>query len=99
MIPAASQVSSAEMVAHYEHLRGTVLDPLNRLATLPGLALFLRQGMTAWMRAWSNITKEPISGPDRAATQTHPPLPQNLQAQLAMILAGIILSQHREITL
>lgn len=43
MIPAASQVSSAEMVAHYEHLRGTVLDPLNRLATLPGLALFLRQ--------------------------------------------------------
>lgn len=86
------------MVAHYEQMRGTALDPLNqRLVTLPGLALFLRQGMTAWMCASSNCVIPPAHEPDRVVTQP-PPLPQSLRAQLAMILAGMILSQHQEIT-
>lgn len=87
------------MVAHYEQMRGTALDPLNHgLVTLPGLALFLRQGMTAWMRASSNCVNAPVCAPDRVAATELPPLPQSLRAQLAIILAGMILSQHQEIT-
>ena len=87
------------MLADYEQMRGTVLDPLcTGMVTLQGLALFLRQGMAAWMGAWSNCMSEPAHAPDRAATPTPPLLPQSIQAQLAMILAGMILSQHREIT-
>lgn len=87
------------MVAHYEQMRGTALDPLNhRLVTPPGLALFLRQGMTAWMRASSSCVNTPACDSDRVAATEQPPLPQSLRAQLAMILAGMILSQHQEIT-
>lgn len=94
MIPTAC---CAEMLAGYEQMRGTVMDPLsNGLVTLQGLALFLRQGMAAWMGAWS--TSAPAQEPDRAAPPTPPPLPQSIQAQLAMILAGMILSQRQEIT-
>jgi hypothetical protein len=87
------------MLADYEQMRGTVLDPLSKgMGTLQGVALFLRHGMAAWMGAWSNCMSQSPHEPDRASTRTSPPLPQSIQAQLAMILAGMILSQHREIT-
>jgi hypothetical protein len=79
-------------------MRSTVLDPSNGLVTLQGLALFLRQGMAAWMSAGSHCMRGPTQEPDRAATRTPPQLPPSSQAQLVTILAGMILSQHREIT-
>lgn len=87
------------MVARYEQMRGAALDPGNGLVSQPGFALLLRQGMTAWIRAWSNCVSPPASasGRERIPTQTSSSLPADLEAQLAMILAGMILCQYREI--
>jgi hypothetical protein len=84
------------MAARYEQMRGAALDPGNSLASQPGMALLLRQGMTAWIRAWSNCVSPPASGREQAPTQTPQSLPAGLEGQLAMILAGMILSQYRE---
>ena len=86
---------SAEMVAHYEQLRGDALHPANRLAASPGRALFLRQGMAGWMQAWSACIDKPDAQPSPAPTAS-PPLSEGLRAQLAMILAGMILGQRQE---
>jgi hypothetical protein len=85
------------VVAHYEQLRDDALDPANRLAAPPGRALFLRRGMAGWMLAWSACRDEPDARPNpvRAAS---PPLPQDLRAQLATILAGMILGQQQGCT-
>jgi hypothetical protein len=82
------------MVAHYEQLRGDALDPANQLAAPPGRALFLRQGMAGWMRAWSACMDKPDVRPNPMPAPS-PPLSQGLRAQLAIILAGMILSQQQ----
>lgn len=86
------------MLARYEQMRVAALDPANSRASQPGLALLLRQGMTAWIRAWNDCVNPPASQREQASTQTPQSLPAGLEAQLAMILAGIILSQYREMT-
>ena len=67
------------------------------LCPAPGLALFLRKGMTAWMRAWppcvQNAAPGTVPRPD-----TPPPCPLDVRTQLAGILAGMILDQQLEIT-
>jgi hypothetical protein len=89
---------SAEIVASYEQLRGDALDPASRLVTTPGRALLLRQGMAAWMRVWSACVNKPVVAPSPAST-TRPPLSQGLRAQIASILAGMILGQQQECVL
>lgn len=86
-----------EIVASYERLRKDVLDAAQPLAAAPGRVLFQRQGMAAWMRAWTGCTKEPVIEPDSAPVSL-PPLSQGLRAQVAMILAGMLLGQYRECT-
>jgi len=42
-------------VNHYEELRGSVLE--DRIASVRlGLSVLLRQGLAAWMTAWSQCT-------------------------------------------
>jgi hypothetical protein len=84
------------LVAHYEHLRSDALSLEAGRSPAPGLALFLRKGMTAWMRAWSpcmNAAPEMALPP--SAKQSSPP---EIRAQLAAILAAMILGQKLEIT-
>lgn len=61
----------------------------------PGLALFLQKGMTAWMQAW-----KPYLTTDEAATALSPAPSRHgsfeMGAQIASILAGMILSRQRE---
>ena len=85
---------SAEMVAHCEQLRGDALQPANRLVATPGRALFLRQGMAGWMLAWSACMGQP-DVQQNPAPAASPPLSQGLRAQLAIILAGMILGQQQ----
>jgi len=65
------------------------------------MALFIRQGMVAWMNAWpkthnppgNNITKHQIPGTASKILE----LPQSLQTQITMLLADMILNQsHQE---
>lgn len=75
-----------QLTAHYEQLRA---DALNRSARGFGLALLLQQGMTAWMRAWTEWT----NAPQTSAAATAPlaaPLPSAIRAQLTLILASVL---------
>lgn len=85
------------MVARYEQLRGDALEPANRLAAAPGRALFLRQGMAGWMLAWNSCMDKP-GIQQNPAPAANPPLSQGLRAQLAIILAGMILGQGQGCT-
>ena len=82
----------------YEQLREQVLADDNFIATdRRGLAVLIREGMAAWMRAWSacmqNTAPETLPRPD-----TPPPCPLDVRTQLAGILTGMILNQQLEIT-
>ena len=78
--------SNVELTAQYEQLRD---DALNRSAHGFGLALFLQQGMTAWMRAWSECANAPQT-PPAAAVPLAVPLPAAVRAQLTLILASML---------
>ena len=72
------------------------LSPAGSRSAGPGLALFLRKGMITWMRAWSPCMSA-------AAEATSPAVatsvcPQDIRAQLAVLLAGLILGQQLEAT-
>lgn len=86
-----------ELVAHYEQLRHDALSFSAGRTSAPGLALFLRQGMTAWMRAWTPCMQKPCAEilPLSAISQ---PYSFDVRAQITTILAGIILTDQREAT-
>lgn len=79
-------------MARYEDLRQGVLE--GRAAQGPlGLALFLREGMRAWMDAWLSC---PASLEARPETPSAPAEPEPLVSaprELVEILAGMALAQ------
>jgi hypothetical protein len=87
---------AANCVAHYEQLRNDALSMAHGRAPAPGLVLFLRKGMTAWMRAWSPGLQNSAaaSAPPSGAIQSCPP---DIRTQIAAVLAGIILNQQLEV--
>jgi hypothetical protein len=84
-----------ELIAHYEQLRKDALSASR--ASTPGLALFLRQGMTVWMRAWTPCLQKPCAE-TLPSSGISPPYSVDVRAQITTILAGIILTKHREMT-
>ena len=80
------------MVADYEQLRSDVLDRQRRSFPSPGLALLLRQGMTAWASCSRENQSEP-SSPLAAGR-----LSLSVRTEMTLILAGMILGQQQEIT-
>ena len=92
----ASYQAANEMVADYEQLRSDVLDQRRRSVPTPGLVLFLRQGMTAWMRAWASCSRGNKSEPN--APLAAGMLSLSVRTEMTLILAGMILGQQREIT-
>ena len=83
---------NGKLTAYYEQLRG---DALNRSGHGFGLALFLQQGMTAWMRAWSEWTNELQTLP-ASALPLAAPLPAAVRAQLTLILASMLTRPRQE---
>ena len=81
------------LVLHYEQLRGDALSHTLAHQSAKGLALFHRQGMVAWMRAWSQCIQK-ADGPAALEPFVREPLPLDLRTQIAMVLAGIILAVH-----
>jgi hypothetical protein len=84
-----------KLTARYEQLRGDVVDRVGLPAHRFGLALFLRQGMTAWIRAWSEWTNEPQT-PSAFAVPLAAPLPSAVRAQLTLILASMLTRPRQE---
>jgi hypothetical protein len=92
-------VAGEDWVVRYEQLRTDVLSQAAGGGF--GLILFLRQGLTAWMRA-AACALTPVPSP--AGNSVQPlnavsPLPYDVRSQAAVILAGILLSHPMETTL
>jgi hypothetical protein len=58
-------------VDRYEELRGQALGALAAKGNGLGLALFIRQGMPAWLDAWAEHVREPDSARTAHSTLTH----------------------------
>jgi hypothetical protein len=86
-------------MARYEQLRKDVVSQSTGGGF--GLIVFLRQGMTAWMRA-SACAVTPVPTPAGKSGQLWDAvssLPGDVRSQAAVILAGILLNHSTEATL
>lgn len=92
---AISKTCRKELTAHYEQLRDDALSLTAGHQPTLGLDLLLRQGMAAWMQAWSACVQKP----GVEAVPPSAPRPTNsldVRAQMASILAGVILGRPVE---
>jgi hypothetical protein len=81
------------LIARYEELRRQALGGFG--AHAQGLALFMRRGMWAWMQAWSQCVPPPLPTP-AAPPDEQPTCPAQLHAQVAMLLANMVLFARQE---
>jgi hypothetical protein len=84
-----------DFVAYYEQLRRDALGGAGR--GRPGLTLLLRQGLAAWMQAYSCRAFAPSTHPGLSAN-TIQPWSADVRSQAAVILAGIVLHSRSETT-
>ena len=84
-------------MAHYEQLRHDAAGLATGQTAPLGLALFLRHGMTAWMRAWHRGMPSTDVGP-LAPPATVQGFSLDIRLQMTSILAGMILNQQQEAT-
>jgi hypothetical protein len=92
---AISKTCHRELTAHYEQLRDDALSLTAGHQPTQGLDLLLRQGMAAWIHAWSACAQKP----GVEAVPPSPPRPTNsldVRVQMASILAGVILGRPVE---
>lgn len=90
-----SQKIVADHASRYETLRSYVLDrhaPPSR----DGLVILLRQGMAAWINAWSKIP-ELMPQPAKVEPQNSPPIPDDTSIEVVHILAAMALSHFQEV--
>lgn len=86
-----------DWVTYYEQLRNDTLSRPAGHPPAPGLALFLRKGMTAWMRAWSCCMPKPV--PETASLLgAAPTWSVDIRTQIATILAAMILGRQLEVS-
>ena len=87
--------SASEHAVRYEALRSHAIERQVPVARY-GLAVLLRQGVAAWMDAWS---KMPAS-PPRSAKDDSPrpcPLPDGSSAEVVRVLAAMTLGHMQEV--
>jgi len=80
------------LIDRYEVLRRQVLEHGSQVH---GLVLFVRRGMCAWMRAWSQCVP-PLPSP-AALSDDRDTCPVQLHAQVAMLLANMVLFARQEV--
>ena len=62
-----------------------------------GLALFLGQGMFEWLKVWSKCATPKPLVKDRNEESIHYDLPDNLQAQVVILLTNMALDNYQEV--
>jgi hypothetical protein len=90
-----SEPSASEHAARYETLRNHAMER-DGPAARHGLAVLLRQGMAAWMDAWSTLPAPPL----RSARGDSPrpcPLPNESSAAVVHVLAAMALGHMQEV--
>ena len=87
---AASQVDWA---GRFEDLRRRVTEGVGCLPREPGLAVFVRQGLAAWMQVWPELaarSSAPPTAPESAR------LPAALYGEVTRLLVDMIIHQRQE---
>ena len=85
--PAAATPAGVHLAERYEELRSQALGGSGREL---GLALLLRQGMRAWVEAWSNCTLG-MPAERRREGGLAEVVPIQLRTEIAIVLAGMAL--------
>ena len=88
---AATRGPQEALAARYEQLRSRVLEQLS-CSERHGLALFLREGMAAWIEAWSVCLPSHVPGVVKSPEQSSL-LPQGVHREMIHVLASITLNQ------
>lgn len=78
-------------MARYEELRRDGLAGSGATPRSHGLALFLRHGMAAWMRAWTECQAMAAGQERRAAEGGVVAVPRVLGSEVVMVLAEMVL--------
>lgn len=88
-------MTNQDLVLRYEGLRAQVLSQSSGLTRGLGMALLMRQGLLAWMKAWSHGTPA-VGQPAHDPSPTEKVIPLDLRANLALVLAGMALGHYQE---
>jgi len=91
----ASGQSAPDHAARYETLRAYALER-HAPASRDGLVVLLRQGVAAWMDAWSRLSAAPTR-PMRAGGGQASSLPDGASAEVVRILAAMTLGHIQEV--
>ena len=91
---ASACIAQQDWVPRYEQLRSDALSHCHAMSSGFGLAILLREGTTAWMRACSRAVTP--SAPALAQPDPTDPLPWNMRTEAVLILAGILLGNNSE---
>ena len=86
-----AQPKDEALIAAYEELRRQALTG----HAGAGLAAFIRRGMWEWMHACSSWTS-PLPAEAFAHPEAEPVIPQGLQTEIILILAGMLLHGFQE---
>jgi hypothetical protein len=89
MTPAPPSLDGHALVARYEALRQDVVGSSTCHHSVGGLALFMRQGMAAWMKS---IVEEPLRRAAIPPTSSVPRISSSMQRSLIDIVAAMALA-------
>jgi hypothetical protein len=94
-VPLPDETASRDnWTGRYEELRRRVIDEAGRLPRGPGVAIFVRQGLMAWMQAWPEEAGRSISTP---STQEPARLPVGLYEDVTQLLVDMIFHHRQEV--
>jgi len=88
--PTQGPASTPDHAERYEALRAHVVER-RATASREGLVVLLRQGVAAWMEAWSRLPAPPAPAV-QTERQRPLPLPDEASAEVVRVLAAMTLS-------
>lgn len=90
-----NEQTAPEHTSRYEALRNHALQRDASVAR-HGLAVLLRQGVAAWMEAWSKMPS-PSPQPAKDESPRPCPLPEGSSAEVVRVLAAMTLGYMQEV--
>lgn len=89
------QRMAPEYGARYEALRRYALAREGRPEARDGLVVLLREGVGAWLEAWSRVPAPTV--PAAPVDRHRPVLPDGVGAEVIRVLAGMALGHLQEV--
>jgi len=85
--------SRDDWLGRYEDLRRLVLEQAGHLPRRPGIAVFVRQGMAAWMQAWPEEANCPLPPSNNLES---PRMPSELYEDVTQLLVDMLFHHQQE---